>query len=539
MRIALAQINSVMGDLDGNIQKMLAWTQQALDKSCQLIVFPEMCTLGYSANDWLERPEVITAHKKAVQLFLKKKPKGIEVLFGGLHSPLKKSSKPLQNAAFFSSRASKPISKVLLPQYDVFDEGRFFEPGSLQDHLVSWGGKKILVLICEDMWAWEKNPNDNPLRKIKKSQVDLVLSINASPFSLGKEGRRHKVAQQTARHFSAPVVYVNMVGGQDELIFDGSSFVMNKNGKRITQSAFCSEDLNIFDLTQQAGGTRSSVTKEVEQTHAALVLGIRDFAQKNGFSKIHLGLSGGIDSAVVAALAADAVGPQNVTAIAMPGPFSEEKSHRLAQQLAKNLGCPFSTVDLRDAYNVMIRDFEKTFGAMPFGLVHENIQARLRGNILMMYANAQKSLLLSTGNKSEYATGYSTLYGDMCGGLAPLGDLLKKQVYDLAKYYNKERELIPQEIITRAPSAELRPNQKDQDSLPEYDVLDRAVHKIITEQKAASSNVEKWLLKKVAQSEFKRWQAPPILRITSHAFGRGRRFPITNTHYKRYAVSFP
>lgn len=539
MRIALAQINSVMGDLDGNIQKMLAWTQQAVNKSCQLIVFPEMATVGYSANDWLERPELMVAHKKAIQQFLKKKPKNIEVIFGGLHTAGRGASKPLSNAAFFSAQPKAVITKVLLPQYDVFDEGRFFSSGDMKSHLVQWKGQKILILICEDMWAWERNPENNPLKMIKKSQVDLVISVNASPFSVGKDRRRQAVAQKTAKHFSAPVIYVNMVGGQDELIFDGSSFVMNARGKVVAQSAFCAEDLNIFDLKSQVGGTRAPVSKDVEQTHAGLVLGIRDFAQKNGFSKIHLGLSGGIDSAVVAALAADALGPQNVTAIAMPGPFSEEKSLRLAKQLAQNLGCAFSAVDIRAAYNVMIRDFEKTFGSMPFGLLHENIQARLRGNILMMFANAQNSLLLSTGNKSEYATGYSTLYGDMCGGLAPLGDLLKKQVYDLAKYYNKERELIPEEIMTRPPSAELRPNQKDQDSLPDYDDLDRAVHKIVTEQKPATKPIEKWLLKRLAQSEFKRWQAPPILRISPHAFGRGRRYPITNTHYRKYQVPFP
>lgn len=522
-----------MGDFDGNIEKMLAWTQKAADKNCQLIVFPEMSTLGYSANDWLERPEVAVAQKKALELFFKKKPKGIEVICGGVSIHRKSLSKPLYNSAFFSAQKTKGIHKILLPDYDVFDERRFFESGDIQEHIVKFKNQKILILICEDMWAWERLPKQNPLKKLKSSAVDLVISINASPFSLGKQKRRRAVAQKTAKHFSASVVYVNMVGGQDELIFDGSSFAIDSRGRTLASSAFCAEDLNVIDLKVSKGGVREPIKSEVELLHGALVLGIRDFAQKNGFTKIHLGLSGGIDSAVVAALAADAVGPQSVTAVAMPGPFSDKKSLRLAQELAKNLGCSLSTMDICSAYEGMIKDFEKSFGAVPFGVVHENIQARLRANILMMFANAKNSLLLATGNKSEYATGYSTLYGDMCGGLAPLGDLLKGQVYALAEYYNKERELIPQEIISRPPSAELRPNQKDQDSLPEYAVLDKAVDHLVTQQKGARSETEHWLLKKLAQSEFKRWQAPPILRVSSHAFGRGRRMPITNVFYKK------
>ncbi len=532
MRIALAQMNPVLGDLEGNVQKMLLWTQRAADKSCQLIVFPELSVLGYSPNDLLERPEVIEAQNKALATFFKKKPKSIEVIVGGL---LEVPGVPfLANAAYVSNRQKRPILKTLLPTYDVFDESRFFRAGKIEEHVVELKKQKALVLICEDMWAWERNPSENPLKKIKKSAVDIVISINASPYSLHKQKRRLNVAKQTAKYFSAPVVYVNMVGAQDELIFDGASFVVNKSGQLIAQSAFCSEDLNIVDTEKSEGGVRKGAQAPVEQLHAVLSLGIRDFALKNGFSKIHIGSSGGIDSAVVAALACDALGPQNVTTIAMPGPFSHEKSQRLAEELAHNLGCRFATVPIKEIYDRTIQDYETVFGEMPFGLVHENLQARVRANILMMFANSQHSLLLATGNKSEYATGYSTLYGDMCGGLAPLGDLLKRQVYDLAAYYNRERSLIPKEIISRPPSAELRPNQKDQDTLPPYDDLDAAVDKIVTGYKSATNKTEKWLLKKLAASEFKRWQAPPILRVSSRAFGRGRRYPITNGFYKRF-----
>jgi NAD+ synthase (glutamine-hydrolysing) len=528
MRIALAQINSVMGDFDGNIQKMLDWTQKAIDKRCDLIVFPEMSSFGYSANDLLERPEVLAKQASSIKNFYKKKPKNIAVIFGGIASSGKGDSKPLLNAAFISTLPKKVIAKSLLPNYDVFDEGRFFKPGKIRDHLFRFQGKKILLLICEDMWGWQKKGLENPLKQIKKSEVDLVISINASPYSEGKEEKRYQVAKLTARYFASPVLYVNMVGAQDELIFDGSSFAIDAKGKFLANSAFCVEDLNIVDLKSNTGGQRQTPRKQIEKLHSSLVLGIRDFVIKNGFSKIHLGLSGGIDSAVIAALAADAVGPQNVAGIAMPGPFSDEKSLLLAKELAKNLGCDFSVYDIRRAYDVLVSDYEKVFGVQPFGLLHENIQARLRGNVLMMYANSHQSLLLSTGNKSEYATGYSTLYGDMCGALAPLGDLLKRDVYALAEYYNLERELIPQQIISRPPSAELRPNQKDQDTLPPYEELDKAVDRIVTEQKPARTELDHWLLKKIAVSEFKRWQAPPILRVTPHAFGRGRRFPITN-----------
>ncbi|MCJ8275828.1 MAG: NAD(+) synthase, partial [Bdellovibrionales bacterium] len=326
----------------------------------------------------------------------------------------------------------------------------------------------------------------------------------------------------------APIVYVNAVGAQDEIIFDGGSFALNSKGKVLAQSSYFHDDLNIVDLQTSEGGTRELPSQEIEFIHQALVLGVRDFVHKTGFKKAHLGLSGGIDSALVACLVADAIGPQNLTCIALPTEFNSSESFDLAQKLTKNLGCSFHTVEINDIFKTSIATYEKTFGKSEFSLMHENLQARIRGDILMMFSNQNGSMLMTTGNKSEYATGYATLYGDMCGGLAPIADLTKKQVYDLSRYYNKEYELIPQRIIDREPSAELRPNQKDSDSLPDYDTLDEAVENLVCHKKSAQTEVEQWALKALFRSEFKRWQAPPILKVSEHAFGRGRRIPIAH-----------
>lgn len=530
MRIALAQMNSTLGGIEKNLEKIRSMTLQAQEKNCDLIVFPELALLGYSPNDLLERPEVVEAQLQA----LKKLPvaKGITGLTGAITRNPHKKQKPYLNSAVFFSKKAPQVNKTLLPSYDVFDETRFFQADAKTNHVIKMGKKKVAVLICEDMWPWERAEHENHLIKMAKAKCDVVISINASPFSLGKRERRLKMAKQTAKLFNCPVVYVNMVGAQDEIIFDGGSFAVSARGKVLAQSSYFSEDLNVLDLEKGVGGVRSIPQHDGELLHGALVLGLRDFAHKNGFKKIHLGSSGGIDSAVALALACDAVGPQNVMSMAMPGPYSADESASLAQQLAKNAGCQFRTIDINSTYKQLISSFEESFGSLEFGIVHENAQARIRALFLMMYANFNNSLLIATSNKSEAATGYSTLYGDMCGGLMPLGDLLKSQVYALAEYYNKEYELIPKRILSRPPTAELRPNQKDQDSLPPYDVLDAAVENIVSQQGASKTETDRWLLKKLAASEFKRWQAPPILRVSNHSFGRGRRMPIANGFYK-------
>jgi NAD+ synthase (glutamine-hydrolysing) len=365
-----------------------------------------------------------------------------------------------------------------------------------------------------------------------KKKMDLVVNLSASPFTSQKDYLRRKVVTKAASYFKAPVIYVNMVGAQDELIFDGGSFAVDKSGSLLTQAPFFEENLQVIDLERtknQASRTFPSFKRQaskIELLRQALVLGIRDFAQKIGIGRLHLGLSGGIDSALVACLAKDAVGPQNVCGISMPGPYSRPESLLLAEQLAQNIGIEFKIIPLNPMYSSVISGIEQSLGAREFGLMNENVQARLRGLLLMSYSNRENSLLLNTSNKSELAVGYSTLYGDLCGGLSPIGDLLKGEVISICKHYNLESELIPHEIITRPPSAELRPNQLDQDTLPPYDLLDEIVDKLVVKRKPPRGPLEKRILNLLMTSEFKRWQAPPILKVSDHAFGRGRRFPI-------------
>jgi NAD+ synthase (glutamine-hydrolysing) len=546
MRIGLAQINPTLGDFEGNRLKIVEYVQRAFDKKCDLVVFPELALMGYLPNDMLERRSIVDEQLKELAKLQKQIPAGIGVLVGAMTLSGLKKGKPYRNSAVLLERAKKPkyFHKELLPTYDVFDEARHIEKGSIADGFFTFKGKKLLLTICEDIWGWElpghpTNYLENPLLSLKKNRLDLVINMSASPFTLPKAKDRHAVVAATAKLFKAPVVYVNMVGGQDEVIFDGGSIVVGANGKKLAQSAYFEEDLNLFDLESAKGGFREDTPKgaivagsagaksaAVEKTRRALVLGIRDFVHKTGFKRIHLGLSGGIDSAVVACLAVDALGPGKVSGFTMPGPFNEPRSKTLGEKLAKNLDIECRNFAIEPAYDTVMKTLHGTLGAFEFGVVNENVQSRLRGLLLMAYSNKESSMLLTTGNKSEYATGYATLYGDMCGGLAPLGDLLKGEIYALARSYNSQRELIPTEIITRPPSAELRPNQKDQDTLPPYDELDSAVRNVVEFQKAAKNETERWILSTLARTEFKRWQAAPILKISGHAFGRGRRMPI-------------
>ena len=535
MRIALGQINSCIGDFSGNKKKILDCVERAKEKRADIVVFPELALFGYSPVDLLERASAVEQQLKELADIQKKIPKDIAVIIGAVTKSKKKIGKPFHNSALFILKGKKPLvfNKQLLPTYDVFDDARYIEPGQMKDNYLSYKGKKILITICEDMWAWDlpKYPSpyaSNPLKSLKKNSCDVMINVSASPFIHNKVEFRHSIVKASAKHLNAPVVYVNMVGAQDEVVFDGGSFVMNEKGKVCAQSMYFEEDLNIFDLESQTGGFRDQPLTENERMRQALVLGIRDFTRKIGIEKVHLGLSGGIDSAVVACLAVDALGPAKVTGVTLPGPFNSPESKTLAEKLGKNLGIRVLNMPIDSVYEAAVETLSQAFGDFEFGLVNENIQARARGLLLMGLSNKENSMLLTTGNKSEYATGYSTLYGDMCGGLAPIADLVKGEVYDLARLYNKEAEVIPEQIITRAPSAELRPNQKDQDSLPEYDVLDKSVRRIVEDRAAAKTETEKWLVGAIAKSEFKRWQSPPILKVSKRSFGRGRRFPIAN-----------
>lgn len=535
MRIALAQINTSLADFEFNKQKILDFVHQAHQRKCELVVFPECALFGYHPFDLLERTKLVAKQEAEFKALIKKIPKGIGVIFGLITKNRKKLGRPYFNSAVFVAKGQKPqfFHKQLLPTGDVFDEARFIEVGDISQNYLQWKGKKFFLTICEDIWAWPDKKGhspykENPLKKVKKQKVDMVINLSASPYFVGKMKLREYVSAKTAAHFNAPLMYVNLVGGQDEIIFDGGSFVIDKKGKKILTCQSFSEDINVIDTETLEVWNKTAKISEVEELHRALVLGIRDFCTKTGIQKVHLGLSGGIDSAVAAALGVDALGPSRVIAVGMPGPYSASESLTLAKDLAKNLGIHFKTVEIEGMYQGVVNAIKDGFGITEFGLVHENIQARLRGMTLMAYANKENSMLLTTSNKSEYASGYSTLYGDMCGGLAPLGDLTKEQVYALARYYNQQAEVIPQQIIDRAPSAELRPNQKDQDTLPPYDDLDRAVVHLVEKSGTAKTSTDKWLLPVLMRTEFKRWQAPPILKVSQHSFGRGRRYPIAH-----------
>ncbi len=534
MRVALAQINSTLGNFSGNQNKILNFIQRAVERRCELVVFPEAALFGYHPFDLLERGEVVEQQMKALAQIEKKIPAGVTAVIGVITKNPSKKGRPYFNSVAVVERKKKTrfFHKQLLPTGDVFDEARFVEPGHTKDNTLKIRDKKVQITICEDIWAWPEQDGSspypvNPLTAIK-AKVDLVINVSASPYFPGRIKRRKELAALTARHFRAPMIYVNMVGAQDEIIFDGASFAIDKHGKSLLECIKFGEDLNVLDLNTLEGGTRPQKLSVTEEIHQALVLGIRDFCDKTGLKKVHLGLSGGIDSAVVAALAVDALGPSRVTTVAMPGPFSSEVSLTLAEKLAKNLGVRLLQMPISQAYTEIKTEIEASLGTREFSVLHENLQARLRGLFLMSLANAENSLLLSTSNKSEFATGYSTLYGDMCGGLAVIGDLTKKQTYELAKLYNQTAELIPEEIISRAPSAELRPNQKDQDTLPSYDLLDKSVEKIVENCGRAGTVTDKWLLPILMRTEFKRWQAAPILKVSRHSFGRGRRYPIAH-----------
>jgi NAD+ synthase (glutamine-hydrolysing) len=536
MRIALAQINSVLGDFNHNKNKIIESIQSLAAKKADLIIFPEGSLFGYHPFDLLERDILVSQQLKSLNEIIKVIPKNIHVVIGGFEKNNKKNGRPYFNTAFLCTKNKivKTFHKELLPTGDVFDEARFIEKGNIKDNYFKLNGKSFLITICEDIWAWDdpkikSNYAENPIKKLPKKKLDLIINLSASPFHKGKLNQRLSMAAKTAKYLKAPLVYVNMVGAQDEIIYDGQSFILDKKGKLIHKMISFVEDENIYDLNTNETWSRTAAKEtEIEQLRKALVLGIKDFSQKIGIKKVHLGLSGGIDSALVAVLAVDALGANNVKLFALPTQFNLSESFVSATQLAKNIGIQLKDISIESTFQHIKKIIDNEFKINEFALVHENLQSRIRGLFLMAYSNFAGSLLLTTGNKSEYATGYATLYGDMCGGLAVIGDLTKKEVYALCRLYNAESEIIPKFIIDRPPSAELRPNQKDQDSLPEYDLLDQSVVNIVEKKKPAKTKTDHWLLDQLMKTEFKRWQAAPILKISEHSFGRGRRYPLAH-----------
>lgn len=542
MKICLAQLNYHVGNFSSNTQKIIAAIKTAEEQNADLVVFSELCISGYPARDFLEFDDFISQCNDALSEIAKHTSK-VAVLVGCPRKNPSKEGKDLFNATFFihEGEVKNITDKTLLPTYDVFDEYRYFEPNK-KFELIHFKGKKLAVTICEDIWNCDdENPQYpiTPLDELAKQSPDVIINLSASPFSYIQHEERLKAIRANITRYKIPMVYVNQVGAQTELIFDGGSMVVSEQGEVVEQLAFFEEEISFFISESQS--PKSEVNSSIGQQtsvigliHDALILGIRDYFSKLGFKKAILGLSGGVDSALVLYLATEALGKENVLSLLLPSGFSSEHSLADAKQLCKNLGTKYETIPIENNFQSFVETLEPHFKNLPFGLAEENLQARVRGVLLMAFSNKFGYILLNTTNKSEAAVGYGTLYGDMCGGLSVLGDVYKTQVYELANYINHNSEIIPHNIISKAPSAELRPNQKDSDSLPEYDVLDKILFQYIEKRQGPKELVamgfEKSLvdrvLKMVNSSEWKRFQAPPILRVSPKAFGMGRRMNI-------------
>jgi len=542
MKITIAQLNPVVGDIDGNIEKILHTAKQAKKDRSDLIVFPEMFLCGYPPRDLLKRAwfikQVSTAIKKVTALSKGFPTQGF--LIGAVKENPNKTGKPLYNCALliFKGKILFQKNKSLLPTYDVFDEDRYFEPDN-NNSVVEFKGKKLGISICEDAWNIPKlYPKQfykmDPIAIQAKSGADLFINISASPFHMDKEKLRYRSLKYHSRKHHVPFILVNQVGANDELIFDGRSMVTDAKGRMTAVCPLFQECVTTIDTERKGKSLDYKPHDKVASVHGALVLGLKDYVRKCGFKKVILGLSGGIDSALVGTLAVSALGPENVLGISMPSPYSSKGSIEDSRKLAKNLGIDFKVLPITDVFWSYKNTLQKEFQGLPEDITEENIQPRIRGNILMALSNKFGTLVLSTGNKSELSVGYCTLYGDMTGGLSVISDVPKTLVYKLARYINKNKEIIPKAIIKKIPSAELKPEQKDQDTLPPYPVLDKILYYYIDEKLSPSKIIQKgfdkktvnWTVRAVDHNEYKRRQAPPGLKITAKAFGVGRRMPI-------------
>jgi NAD+ synthase (glutamine-hydrolysing) len=540
VKIALAQINPTVGDFTGNARKIIDYSRRAQDSGAHLVLFPELSVCGYPPRDLVERASFVDHNRETAEQ-IARETKGIAVICGLVTPAQAEAGKSVMNSAALlqDGKIAFIQSKMLLPTYDVFDEMRNFAPAKTQS-LISLGGKQIALTICEDAWN-DKNFWDrrlyafDPIEALLKSGGEIVLNISSSPFWVGKRELRRDMLASIAKHHKVPVALVNQVGGNDSLIFDGSSMVLDKSGKVIAQAKSFAEDLIFFDSGQLTGDIHDQTEGGEASAYEALVLGTRDYVRKCGFRQVIVGLSGGIDSALTAAIAADAVGPENVIGVGMPGPYSSQGSIDDARELAKNLGIRFELLCITEAFESFKQTLRSQFTGLREDVTEENIQSRVRGTLLMALSNKFGALVLSTGNKSEMAVGYCTLYGDMAGGLAVISDVPKTMVYRLAEYVNSRRAVIPRSSIDKPPSAELRPDQKDTDSLPPYEVLDPILEDYVekgksAEQIASNRKVEidlvKRVIRMVERTEYKRQQAAPGLKISEKAFGYGRRFPI-------------
>ena len=555
MKICLAQINPTVGDFEQNVKKICRFINTA-KKRADLIVFPEMCIVGYPPKDLLELSGFVDSNLKALEE-VKKNVTGISAIVGFVDRNVGHRGKNLYNAAAYINN-KEIISrhyKSLLPTYDVFDEDRYFEPAH-SISLAKISGRRSGISICEDAWGanvvWPgKIHHKDPVESMVRQGAEIIINISASPFTIGKQDERLKMLTSHAKKYNVPIVFVNQIGGNDDLVFDGNSLVINKKGVIVDKALSFEEDLLMVEFKGSdvsAGGSKpGSVGKrtqagadegEIESVYKALVLGTRDYVRKCGFKKAVIGLSGGIDSAVTAVIAARALGKGKVLGVTMPSGFSSKGSVKDSKVLAKRLGIAFENIPIKSVYNAYTRTLSDMFTGLPFDVTEENLQARIRGKILMAISNKYGYLVLTTGNKSELAVGYCTLYGDMCGGLAVISDIPKTMVYDIAEYINRKKEIIPIDTIEKPPSAELRPDQKDQDSLPPYDILDGVLRAYVEESKdiddivgiGFNETLVKDIIKKVDTNEYKRKQAAPGLKVTSKAFGTGRRMPLAQRY---------
>lgn len=543
MRIAIAQFNAHIGNFEGNLSKMLQMTAEAKTQGADIICFPELATCGYPARDFLEFDDFIRQADACIQS-LAQAAHGIAIVVGSPTRNPRVEGKDLYNSAYFLAygRVEYVQHKALLPTYDVFDEYRYFEPAT-EFGIVEYQGKRIALTICEDIWnVGNENPLYTicPMDEMMPHQPELMINVSASPFAYDHAPERIHVIRANVERYGVPIFYVNHVGGQTELLFDGGSVVMSPNGNVHDELPFFEECLRVYDLEEVMQGQKQ-VELPREKTplmHDALIMGIRDYFGKLGLKKAILGLSGGIDSAVTVVLAARALGADNVRVILMPSQYSSEHSVNDARQLAENLGVQYDIIFIEPMYEAYMETLKPHFFGFPFNVTEENLQARIRGMLVMAFSNKFGHILLNTSNKSEMAVGYGTLYGDMCGGLSVLGDVYKTEVYELAHYINKDGEVIPKNSITKPPSAELRPGQKDSDSLPDYDILDAVLYNYIERHQGPKELMEmgfddalvRRVLRLVNINEFKRHQTAPVLRVSSKAFGMGRRMPIVGKY---------
>ena len=541
MKIALGQINPTVGDLPGNARLMLQFAERAAAAHADIIAFPELSLTGYPPRDLVEKPSFLERVEDQLQSLAKQAPVSMIVGYTGRAAD-KPGKQALNSAAVIDNREIVfRQSKMLLPNYDVFDEARYFVPAE-QEQLLTLKGQRIALTICEDAWNdrtfWKQRRlyKRDPVEELYEQGAAIHICINASPYTMDKRELRRRMYRATARRFEIPVVYVNQIGGNDQLVFDGSSFAMNANGDVIASAKSFEEDLIVCDIENNEGDLHQPTGNEVEAVYDALVLGTRDYIRKCGFARALIGLSGGIDSSITALVAVDAIGRENVTGVAMPGPYSSDHSIRDAREMAEKLGIRFEIISINNAYHEFINTLKPVFAGAKEDVTEENLQSRLRGVTLMALSNKWGALVLTTGNKSELAVGYCTLYGDMCGGLAVISDVPKTLVYKLSRVANlRHPGAIPESVFIKPPSAELRPDQKDTDSLPDYEVLDailkayvedlKAPQQIATELKLPIALVRD-IVNKVARNDYKRQQAAPGLKVTSKAFGIGRRVPI-------------